>query len=62
LKVLLHLDQLLCLVGIEGLELGEDEPVDVLRVLRGLALPAPILRNQLRVVLGLRLTGTLHEQ
>jgi hypothetical protein len=59
LKVLLHLDQLLCLVGIEGLELGEDEPVDVLRVLRGLALPAPILRNQLCVVLGLRLTGTL---
>jgi hypothetical protein len=60
LKVLLHLDQLLCLVGVEGLELGEDEPVNVLRVLRGLALPAPILRNQLRVVLGLRLTMTLH--
>jgi hypothetical protein len=45
LKVLLHLDQLLCLVGVEGLELGEDEPVNVLRVLRGLALAAPILRN-----------------
>jgi hypothetical protein len=45
LKVLLHLDQLLGLVGVEGLELREDEPVNVLRVLRGLALAASILRN-----------------